>query len=242
MANWNKVIFGGLGWALGGPIGGVLGLIIGSVVDHESTQRAGIQAGQSTTQPGDFSVALLILCGAVMKSDNKILKSELDFVKEFFVKQFGVAAAHDKMLLFREILKQEYSLSEVCGQIKYNLDYPSKLQLMHLLFGLAGADGEFHKNEIETIYAISSFLGITDKDYISIKAMFIKDTTSAYKILEIEPTVTNEDVKKAYRQMAVKYHPDKVYHLGPEIQGSAQEKFKMINEAYDQIKKERGMN
>jgi DnaJ like chaperone protein len=242
MANWNKFLFGGLGWALGGPIGGVLGLIIGSVVDHESQVRTGVQNTQAATQPGDFSVALLILCGAVMKSDNKILKSELDFVKDFFVKQFGVVAAQEKMLLFREILKQEYSLSEVCGQIKYNLDYPSKLQLIHLLYGLSGADGEFHKNEIEIIYTISSFLGITEKDYISIKAMFIKDTTSAYKILEIEPFATDEDVKKAYRQMAVKYHPDKVFHLGPEIQASAQEKFKMINEAYDQIKKERGMN
>ena len=239
MANWNKFLFGGLGWAFGGPIGGILGLIIGSVVDHESQQRGGEQ--QLSTQPGDFSVALLILCGAVMKSDNKILKSELDFVKEFFVKQFGISAAQERMLLFREILKQVYSLSEVCGQIRYNLDYPAKLQLIHLLFGLAAADGEFHKNEVETIYTIASFLGILDKDYVSIKAMFIKDTNSAYKILEIDPTATDEEVKKAYRQMAVKYHPDKVFHLGPEIQTSAQEKFKTINEAYEQIKKERGL-
>jgi DnaJ like chaperone protein len=239
MSYLNKLLFGGLGWAVGGPIGGILGLIIGSVVDHETEQRTTTQ--NVSTQPGDFSVALLILCGAVMKSDNKILKSELDFVRDFFIKQFGITAANERMLLFREILKQEYSLSEVCGQIRYNLDYPSKLQLLHLLFGVSGADGEFHKNEIETIYNISNYLGITDKDFVSIKAMFVKDTNAAYKILEIEPTASDEEVKKAYRMMAVKYHPDKVYHLGPEIQKSAQEKFKTINEAYDQIKKERGI-
>jgi DnaJ like chaperone protein len=176
-----------------------------------------------------------------MKADGKILKSELDFIRRFFEQQFGTSAANERMLLFREILKQDYSLSEVCGQIRYNLDYPSKLQLIHLLFGVSGADGEFHKNEIETIYNISNYLGITDKDFVSIKAMFVKDTNASYKILEIEPTATDEEVKKAYRMMAVKYHPDKVYHLGPEIQKSAQEKFKTINEAYDQIKKERGL-
>src|ERR1017187_7299694 len=174
----NKLLFGGLGWAVGGPIGGILGLVIGSVVDHESETRTTTQ--NVTTQPGDFSVALLILCGAVMKADGKILKSELDFVRRFFEQQFGVAAANERMLLFRQILNQEYSLSEVCGQIRYNLDYPSKLQLLHLLFGVSGADGEFHKNEIDIINTISGNLGITDKDFISIKAMFVKDTTSAY--------------------------------------------------------------
>lgn len=70
--------------------------------------------------------------------------------------------------------------------------------------------------------------------------MFIKETHSAYKILEIPPDATNEEVKKAYRQMAKKHHPDMVSNLGEEIQKAAQEKFRKINEAYETIKKERG--
>ncbi len=72
--------------------------------------------------------------------------------------------------------------------------------------------------------------------------MFIPETDSSYKILEIERSATDEEVKKAYRKMAVKYHPDKVSHLGDDIRKSADEKFAMVNEAYNKIKKERNLN
>ena len=80
---------------------------------------------------------------------------------------------------------------------------------------------------------------INQNDYTSIKAMFVKDVESDYKILEISPESTDEDVKKAFRKMAVKYHPDKVGHLGSEVKSMAEEKFKMVNEAYNNIKKSR---
>jgi DnaJ like chaperone protein len=239
MANWNKLLWGGLGWAVGGPIGGIIGVVIGAVVDEASVEK--VQGTKGGTLPGDFGAALLVLCAAVMKSDNRLMKSELDFVKTFFIKQFGESQAKERMLLFREILKQNYSLQEVCGQIRYNLDYPSRLQLIHLLFGLAFSDNELHPDEIRMIAQIATFLEVEQKDYESMKAMFVKDTGSAYKILEIESNVSDEDVKKAYRLMAIKYHPDKVHHLGPDFQKDAHEKFKTINEAYEQIKKERNI-
>jgi DnaJ like chaperone protein len=72
--------------------------------------------------------------------------------------------------------------------------------------------------------------------------MFVKDTDSAYKILEIEPNATNEEVKKAYKKMAVKYHPDKVSHLGEDVRKAAEEKFQNLNAAYNEIKKQRGIH
>ena len=89
---------------------------------------------------------------------------------------------------------------------------------------------------------ISGYLGISKSDFQSIKNMFIPETDSSYKILEIDPSSSNEEVKKAYRRMAMKYHPDKVSHLGDDFRKSADEKFKKVNEAYDKIKKERTMN
>ena len=237
MANWTKWVFGGLCWTIGGPIGAIIGFALGTMIG-ETVQQTRIGSG---TQPGDFGAALLVLCAAVMKSDNRILRAELDFIKQFFVRQFGVEHAKERILLLREILKQDYSLQDVCSQIKRNLDAASKLQLIHLLFGLSGADGEVHPKEVEIIEDIANYLGIGQRDFDSIKAMFAKDTTSAYKILEVDPTATNEEIKKAYRAMAVKHHPDKVHHLGPDFQKAAQEKFKTINEAYEQIKKERGI-
>jgi DnaJ like chaperone protein len=84
-------------------------------------------------------------------------------------------------------------------------------------------------------------MGISEKDFESIKAMFFKDTKSAYKILEITPDASDEELKKAYRKMAIKYHPDKVSHLGEDVQKAAKEKFQQLNAAYEAIKKERGL-
>ena len=238
MSSWNKWLFGGLGWAVGGPIGGIIGFALGAMTE-ENVELTG---SSRNTLPGDFGSALLILCGGLMKADNNLKKSELDFVKAFFIRQFGVENTRERMLLFREILKQEYSITDVCQQIRQNLDYSSKLELIHLLFGLARADGEIHSSEISYIEHVSGLLNIKLPDFVSIKAMFVKDKQALYKILEIDVTATDEEVKKAYRRMAVKYHPDKVHHLGPDFRKDAEEKFKKINEAYEHIKKERGIN
>jgi DnaJ like chaperone protein len=122
------------------------------------------------------------------------------------------------------------------------MDYSSRLQLLHLLFNISDADGDINASEIEAIEKMSGYLGIASSDYVSIRNMFVPETDSSYKILEVEPTATDEDVKKAYRRMAMKYHPDRVSHLGEEFRKTADEKFKKVNEAYEKIKKERNMN
>ncbi|MEO5570892.1 MAG: DnaJ domain-containing protein [Bacteroidia bacterium] len=240
MSSWNKWLFGGLGWAVGGPIGAIIGFALGSLSENEQLQLSG--KATEKTLPGDFGSALLILCAGLMKADNQLKKSELDYVKNFLIQQFGVEYTRQRMLLLREILKQEYSARDVCFQVKHNLDYSSRLQLLHLLFGLARADTDIHSAEISYIEQVSGYLDIKLPDFISIKAMFVKDKISAYKILEIDVTATDEELKKAYRRMAVKYHPDKVHHLGPDFRKDAEEKFKKISEAYETIKKERGIN
>jgi len=68
------------------------------------------------------------------------------------------------------------------------------------------------------------------------------DRDWAYKSLEIEPTATDDEIKKAYRKMAKKYHPDLVNELGEDVKKSATEKFRSINEAYESLKKQRGIS
>ena len=113
--------------------------------------------------------------------------------------------------------------------------------MLHYLIQIANADGEFAKSEKSVIEAIGSVIGLSERDVSSLVAMFYKETNSAYKVLEISPEATDEEVRKAYRKMAMKYHPDKVATLGPEVQQAATEKFRQIQEAYDAIKAERGM-
>ncbi|MBL7905891.1 MAG: TerB family tellurite resistance protein [Bacteroidales bacterium] len=238
---FGKWIGGGLGWALGGPIGGILGFVFGSMFD--SMQSGEYEhKGFTPTQEGDFKVSLLVMIAAVMKADGKILKSELSYVKAFLLRQFGETEAERLLLLLREILRQNLNVDEICEQIQENMEYPSRLQLVHFLFGVASSDGEPHAAEAEVLHRMCLHMGIRQSDLESIKAMFIRDTGSAYRILEITPEATDEEVKKAYRKMALKYHPDKVAHLGEEVQHAAKEKFQQLNAAYNEIKQQRGFN
>ncbi|BDX39380.1 molecular chaperone DjlA [Tenuifilaceae bacterium CYCD] len=237
MAKYGKWISGGLGLFMFGPIGAIIGFAIGSIFDSVETK---VYTGE--TSRNGFLVSLLVLSSAIMKADGKVLKSELDYVKAYFLKNFGVDAAREAMLLLRDILKQTVPLKDVCTQIKDNVDYHSRLQLLHFLFGIAQADGVISAEELKVLSEISEYMSLTGADFDSIKAMFIPDNDKYYTILEVSPSATNEEVKKAYRQMAIKHHPDKVSHLGDDVRVAAEQKFKMVNEAYEKIKKERGFN
>ena len=192
-------------------------------------------------RPADFVITILVLFAKVMKADGKLLKSELDYVKNFLKQQFGAQQTREFMTLFKNILEQDYPLKDVCSQIQRSMDHPSRLELIHVLFGLSAADGHVHPDEVRVIYTIANYLNINKYDFESLKAMVIKDESANYKILEIERSASDSDVKKAYRKIANKYHPDKVAHLGNEMQKLAEEKFKAVNDAYQQIKKDRGI-
>lgn len=238
MGKFTKWIAGGLGWAFLGPIGGIMGFVLGSIVDEAQGQKT---SGYSMTTTGSFVTSLLVLVAAVMKADEKLMRSELDYVKDYFVRNFGQDSAEEAIHMLRDILKQNIPIQEVTQQIRNNLDYSSRLQLLHFLFGVAAADGQVDQKEQDTIENIASRLGISDKDIQSIKSMFIEDTDYAYRILEVDPSASDQEVKKAYRQMANKYHPDKVSHLGEDFQKAANQKFQKVNEAYEKIRKERNM-
>jgi DnaJ like chaperone protein len=240
MGIFGKWIGGGLGWVVGGPIGGLLGFLIGSMIDSSTGVTVTGAKGTQTT-PGAFGISLLVLMAAVMKADGKVVRSELDYVKQFFVRQFGKNSAKEALLMLKDLLKQDIPIKDVCEQIKRNMDYSSRLQLLHLLFNISAADEKFDPHEVAVITKISDFLGIASGDFLSIKNMFIPETDSAYKILEISPDAADDEVKKAYRRMAMKYHPDKVGHLGDDFRKTADEKFKKVNDAYARIKKERNL-
>ena len=229
-----KLLGGSLGFVMGGPMGALLGFIVGAVADTAANRSSNRKTAQA-----DFRVSLVVLVAAVMKVDGNVVKSELDYVKQIFVRQFGKESAKEALKLLKKILKQDILVRDICIQISENMDYSSRLQLLHLLLNISLADGAVNKAESDLIEKISGALKISRSDFISIKNMFIPETDSSYKILDIERTATDDDVKKAYRKMAVKYHPDKVSHLGDEFRKAADDKFKKVNEAYNKIKKER---
>lgn len=235
--NYGKWIGGGLGWAFGGPLGAIIGFALGSHFGNKTNSREYV--GQ-TSQQRDFNVSLLVLSAAVMKADGSVKKSELDYVKSFFLRNFGQERAEKYILMLREILKQDIQVYEVSQQVGRFMEYSSKLQLLHYLFGIASADGTTHENEVDVISVISKYMGISSSDFQSIKAMFVQQVDGAYKILGIDVNATDDEVKKAYREMAKKYHPDKVAYLGEDVRKSAEQKLQEVNEAYEKIRKQRG--
>jgi DnaJ like chaperone protein len=233
-----KLLGGGLGFAMGGPMGALLGFIAGAVLDYTSDRS---EVSKQQTAQADFRVSLVVLAAAVMKVDGTVVKSELEYVKHFFVKQFGKASAKEALKLLKDVLRQDILVKDICVQISDNMDYSSRLQLLHLLFNISLADGAINQAEIDLIEKMSRALGISRGDFVSIKNMFIPETDSSYKILEIDRSASDDDIKKAYRRMAMKYHPDKVSHLGDNVRKAADDKFKKVNEAYNKVKKERNI-
>lgn len=243
MAKYSKWIAGALGWAFVGPIGALIGFAIGSLLDSADTRKQLTDPVTGNTYtPDGFTAALLVLTAAVMKADGRLLKSELDYIKVFFKNQFGADKASKDLLVLREILKKDFSLHQVAEQIRHSTDHPTRLQLMHYLTGIAFADGNLDEAELRVLKTIAGYLSINQNDFESIKAMFgshsLKDY---YRMLEIEESATDEEVKKAYRRMATKFHPDKVSSLGEEHMKAAEEKFKNIQEAFEKIRKARGI-
>ena len=246
-----------LGFTLGGPIGALIGFAVGSFVDGfkfegfqqeqidyergRQTQTRGRQRPrQSQTESGDFEISLLVLASVVIKADGKVDQRELDYVRQHFVQMYGKERANSAFRLFSGILKKKVSVRQVSMQIREHMSHASRLQLVHFLFGISKADGNVTSSEEQEIRKIAGYLYINQRDYVSIKAMFFNAVDSAYKILEITKAATNDEVKKAYRRMAKKHHPDKLQDLGPEHIKVAQEKFQKIQEAYEKIKDERG--
>ncbi|MFZ5941076.1 MAG: TerB family tellurite resistance protein [Bacteroidota bacterium] len=245
MSKYGKWIGLGLGWAFGGPIGGILGLAVGSMFDYSGSSDADAGAATATapghTRRGDYAASLLVLVAAVMKADGKVMKSELEYVRNFFRSRFGSETASEAMIMLRDILKQEIPLRDVSRQMSQRLDYSSRLEMIHFLFGIAAADADVSEAEKQIISAIAGYMEVSSGDYESILAMFTGRSDAAYRILEIEPTATDDEVKKAYREMAKKYHPDKVGYLGDDFKKVAHEKFQKVQDAYDKICKERGI-
>lgn len=246
MANFSKWLGAGLGWTFAGPIGGILGFVFGSFIDEFSESELldfnNKKEGRQSTQSGDFEISLLVLAAIVIKSDGSVDKRELDFVRSSFIGMYGKERANHAFKLFKGIIQNnKISTRQVCLQINRHMNHPSRLQLLHFLFGVAKSDGMVTEKELNKINTIAGYLNINHNDFNSIKAMFYNEVDSAYKILEIDKSASDNELKKAYRKMVKKYHPDKLQNVGPEHLKGAEDKFRQVQRAYEQIQKERGI-
>lgn len=241
---YGKWLAGFMGWAVAGPIGALLGFGIGAVVD-QVVNSSSLQPldGQNirTGQRNSFLLSLMVLSAAVMKADGKVMRSELEYVKDFIRRNFGQYAVPEALRILKNVLQKNVPVDEICAQITLNMPSSQRLQLLHYLCGLASADADASPSEKDMLRHIAYALRLTQADIDSVFAMFGGSVDDAYKVLGIDPNSSDDDVKKAYRVMAMKHHPDKVASLGDDVRRAAEEKFKSIQDAYEKIKKERGI-
>ena len=261
-----KWIVGAIGWAMLGPIGGILGYYFASRLEKLS-EEASQQAGDPRVEQGQrnsFLISLLVLSAAVIKADGKTTSQELATLRSFFSRNFGPQAGNEAEEIVKELLDKDFNLYEVCTQVRSRMNYSQRLQLFHYLVSLGACDGLLQR-EVDILETIATYIGLSKGEVDSIFAQFrygsggnrgysgnggnesyrngnnTSNSENNYKILGITPNATNDEVKKAYRKMAVKYHPDKVATLGEDVQKAAEEKFKVISQAYQAICKERGI-
>jgi DnaJ like chaperone protein len=226
--------------------GGLVGFLLGSLLDQLGGSSGGrtifSDFSRPDVSPADFELHLLSLCSIVIKADGKVSQRELDYVRQYFLQTYGKEKANAIFRTFNDVInKREVSAQRIGSILAQRTRYEVRLQLLHFLFGIARADGAVSNSEANKIREIAGYLRIHFRDFESIKAMFIKEADNAYKILEIQKTATDDEVKKAYRKMAKKYHPDKVRTDNKAIKKGAEEKFKEVQKAYEQIQKERGL-
>ena len=242
MIRWIAAI---IGYSIFRFPGAIIGFLLGSLFEARSSSNGSrrsifIQSKQGVS-PAEFELNLLSLASLVIKADGIVNQKELDFVRQYFVQAYGKEQANATFKVFNEeIKKKQLSAQKIAAFLRNRMRYESRLQIIHFLFSVAKADGQISDPEVREINNITGFLGINHRDFESIKAMFFSNPDSAYKILEIEKTATSAEIKKAYRTMVKKYHPDKLQHMDEVYRNGAEEKFRKVQEAYEQIQKERG--
>ena len=278
-------IGGTLGTMLGsGILGTLAGFCLGSIIDEMMDSRAdsndyntnnqdyysqsngykqyqyGGQNGSSNAhsnegQRNSFLFSMLVLSSYIIKADNKIMHSEMEFVRQFLRQNFGEQAVNqgqEILLKLFEIQKkqgiQEFrnTIHQSCAEIKHNMDVSQRLQLLNYLVIIAKVDGYVSPEEIKALKEVARHLGLTAKDVDSMLNMengarANSNIEDAYKVLGLSSTATDDEVKVAYRKMALKHHPDRVATLGEDIRKAAEKKFQDINDAKERIFKARGL-
>lgn len=202
-----------------------------------------------------FLFSMLVLSSYIIKADGKIMHSEMNCVRNFLRNNFGeqaVRQGEDILLKLFEMQKQQgattfkETIRKSCVEISFHMNIGQRLQLLDYLIIIAKVDGNVSPEEVYALKEVATYLGLSAQDVDSMLNMEASSNQQigldeAYKILGISPNATNDEVKAAYRKMALKHHPDRVSTLGDDIREAAEKKFQEINNAKERIYKARGL-
>ena len=257
---YGKWIGGIVGFMAAGPLGALAGYAIGSMLennddDNYSGGGYGSRTTESSTygQRNSFLFSMLVMASYIIKADGKVMHSEMEFVRQFLRVNFGEAAVAEGNQILLNLFEQRKQMDAnnpqafkntiyECGmQIRQNMGYEERLQLLNFLAKIAQSDGSICQAEIDALKEVATAMELSAQEVESMLNLGGNTLEQAYKVLEIEPTATDDEVKAAYRKLALKHHPDRVATLGEDVKKAAEEKFQQINNAKEMIYKARGM-
>ena len=188
--------------------GALLGFFLGSLFETNTRAKFTTSFQATRVSQQEFELRLLALASMVIRADGKTSQSELDYVRAQFVQFFGKERANQIFRIYNAEFKQTGISAEEIGQfLASRTQYGARLQMLDFLFRISKADGRVSSPELEKLLEIAGYMRISTLDYNSIKAMFVTQTDSAYTILEVPKTATDNDIKKAYRNLVKKHHP-----------------------------------
>lgn len=255
---FGKWIGGIVGFMAAGPLGALAGYAIGKLFEGNTSSTYSEEYSTYNNDPvygqrNSFLFSLLVMASYIIKADGKVMHSEMEFVRNFLRVNFGEVAVNEGNQILLNLFEQRKQMDTKnpsafktaiyeCGmQIKQNMSYEQRLQLLNFLAMIAQSDGNVCQEEIEALKEVALAMGLSAQEVDSMLNLGGHTLDEAYKVLEIDANATDEEVKKAYRKLALKHHPDKVATLGEDIKKAAEEKFQQINNAKDIIFKARGM-
>ena len=212
-----------------GPLGGLLGFFLGSAIETYIGMSRQLPGGDSSSETYTGR-GYNRTGGSASRGGYTATEQRNSFLVSLLVLSAAVIKADGKTL--------QSELDYVKDFVRRNFGEAAVPEAMRMLEQLCRQDVNIYTVGPQ----IARYMNYSQRLQNSVIAMFYKETSSAYTVLEISPGASDDEVRTAYRKMAMKNHPDKVATLGPDVQKAAAEKFRQVQEAYEAIKKERGMS
>lgn len=255
---FGKWIGGYLGWSALGPIGALVGFLVGALfdaaTDGKTLQLTSDNLSSERKREGDrnsFLLSMLVLAAYIIKADGKVMHSEMEVVRAMLRQNFGDAGAQQGEQILRQLFDEEKRLGQMafrenirqsCRQMADHLDESGRLQLLSFLVAIAQADGSVLQSEINALREVAQWMRLSADRVDAMLHLGGNTLEDAYKVLGLTPQATDDEVKKAFRQLALEHHPDRVAKLGEDVRKAAERKFQEINAAKDRIYKARGLH
>jgi len=267
---YTKWIGAFLGYVNGGTLGAIAGFILGTVIDTFSDKRTDTASDSNAygaynntaedilkrarqSQQGDrngFLFSLMVLSAHIIQADGKIMHSEMEHVRNFLRANFGETAVeqgNNILLRLFDYRKQhgeqswKQQIGEACRQMRMAMPEEHRLQLVAFLADIAKADGITAESEIRELRNVAYNLGLNPQVIDQMLSLGGQSLDDAYKVLGLTKDATDDEVRKAYRKLALQYHPDRVATLGEDVKEAAKKKFQELNDAKDRIYKARNL-